>query len=140
MAKADTQIAVVAEGPILRALTEMLPGVPFVGSHTQSGECLVVVSEALVAGAKRRIEYGGLKRLQEVLANSFSVPIEITIRSYALPGELGRFDYLVNPRGRNRYLHLPARIPAITGRFPSPKSWQKVVRTAAEEELEIRCA
>jgi FixJ family two-component response regulator len=130
-------IKIIADGAVLKALELALGGVEFFGDYTEPSTSLVVYGESLTAGISRRSENGGLKRLQKVLANPRSVPINIAVLSFGSHPKTSTYGYLVTPPSPIRYFRLPTTLPLPPGSISSSAQWRELTRTASEMELEI---
>src|ERR1041385_5595154 len=87
----DIQVKIIADGPFLELLEEILKGSEFTHEFSQSGDRLVIYAHTITESIKQRSAHGGLKKLQEILSNPRSEPIDIVIlglKNFSFSAEL----------------------------------------------------
>ena len=135
-----TNIKIIADGTVLKALELAFDATEFSGDHTEPGTTLVVYEHALISDVIRRSDKGGLKLLQKLLAHQASEPIEITVLSFSSPRKPSNFDYLLPPKSSLSFFRIPTSFPLPSGKRPSSTTWRELTRIASEMELEVACS
>lgn len=142
MSGSTRQIKILADGAILEALKVVLGAEEFRGDHIGPDEMLVVYAHALTDATQHRSRLGGLKALQQVLAQPGSDPhpVEILILGFLPPDCLRSYGYLLAEGSPADYFQLPGALPSLRHQRAEPNSWRILQRRASEEELELQCS